>query len=110
MSAPVTGPVLDSTQVEHPWRAALRTALVTALVLVPTLGLVVPEVVQIVLEEVGARTEVPSWLRLTLLGISAAVTCAAAIVNRVALIPAINAALTRWGVGPAPAPRRALED
>lgn len=59
------------------------------------LGLVVPEVVQIVLEEVGARTAVPDWLRVSLLGTAAVVTAASAILARIMAIPLVEALLER---------------
>lgn len=92
----------DATQAHYPWRAALRTAGVSLLVLLPMLGIVVPEVVQIILDEVGQRTTVPRWARVTLLGVAAAASCVAAIVNRVALIPQVNSFLTRHKLGPVP--------
>src|SRR5574344_1875897 len=70
------------TQVEHPWRASLRTAL---FVVVPLLVLVVgivPEVIQIILEEtVRAGVVLPEWVRPALLGLSAATTAIAMILN-----------------------------
>lgn len=105
-----TGTYLDGqpvtptpTQVEHPWRASLRTAL---FVVVPLLVLVVgivPEVIQIVLEEtVRAGVVLPEWVRPALLGLSAATTAIAAILNRIALLPRANELLTALRIGPKP--------
>lgn len=105
-----TGTYLDGqpvtptpTQVEHPWRASLRTAL---FVVVPLLVLVVgivPEVIQIILEEtVRAGVVLPEWVRPALLGLSAATTAIAAILNRIALLPRANELLTALRIGPKP--------
>lgn len=105
-----TGTYLDGqpvtptpTQVEHPWRASLRTAL---FVVVPLLVLVVgivPEVIQIILEEtVRAGVVLPEWVRPALLGLSAATTAIAAITNRIALLPRVNELLTALRIGPKP--------
>ena len=105
-----TGTYLDGqpvtptpTQVEHPWRASLRTAL---FVVVPLLVLVVgivPEVIQIILEEtVRAGVVLPEWVRPALLGLSAAAAAIAAILNRIALLPRANELLTALRIGPKP--------
>lgn len=89
------------TQVEHPARAAWRTGLSTALSVVLTLGLVLPVVVSIVNAELGAY--LPDAWEAWLVGAGALVTALAAAVNRIMLIPAVNAWLTKHGIGPKPA-------
>ena len=84
-----------ATQTRHPWRAVVRTSLQVGIPVVLALGLVVPEVVQIVLEEVGARTDVPDWLRVALLGTAAVVTGVSAVLARVMAIPQVETFLER---------------
>ena len=86
---------LAASQTAHPWRATLRTALQVGIPVIFTLGIVVPQVVDIVLEETGARTTVPAWLTATLFGLSAVVTGLSAVLARVMAIPAVNAWLSR---------------
>ena len=91
---------MTPTQVAHPWRAALRTAVAVLL----GLALVLPIVWAIIgeeLEKVGWAIPEPIG---TVVGvIIAAVTAAAAIVTRVMAIPAVSDWLTRFNLGPAPA-------
>lgn len=81
------------TQVARPWRTTIRTALQTGVSSLLLLGLVVPEVVEIVLEETGAA--MPDRLRLVLLGAAAAVTVASSIVTRIMAIPYVDDWLAR---------------
>ena len=91
------------TQVAHPWRASLRTALFVVAPLLVLLVGVVPEVIQIILEETGrAGVVLPEWVRPALLGLSAAATAIAAILNRIALLPRANEILTALRIGPKP--------
>jgi len=83
----------DPTQVRRPWRATARTAAQTALAVVPVLGLVVPEVVSIVLEEAGES--MPSGVRVVLLGASAVIVGVAAATARVKAIPQVEWFLRR---------------
>lgn len=91
---------MTPTQVAHPWRASLRTAVAVLL----GLALVLPIVWAIIgeeLEKVGWAIPEPVA---TVVGvIIAAVTAAAAIVTRVMAIPAVSDWLTKLNLGPAPA-------
>ena len=91
---------MTPTQVAHPWRAALRTAVAVLL----GLALVLPIVWAIIgeeLEKVGWAIPEPIG---TVVGIIiAAITAAAAIVTRVMAIPAVSDWLTRLNLGPTPA-------
>ena len=91
---------MTPTQVAHPWRAALRTAVAVLL----GLALVLPIVWAIIgeeLEKVGWAIPEPVG---TVVGvIIAAVTAAAAIVTRVMAIPAVSDWLTKMHLGPTPA-------
>jgi len=89
-----------ATQVEHPWRTALRTAVQVGIPALLGLGVVVPEVISIVLEEFGES--MPAAVRIWLLGAGALITSAAAVLTRIMAIPAVDAFLTRWGVGANP--------
>lgn len=89
-----TAVVVDPTQVRRPWRSTLRTAVQVAIPTLLALGIVVPQVVQIILDEVGEA--MPPRLRLALLGISACVVSAAAVVTRVMAIPKVEEFLRRW--------------
>ena len=91
---------MTPTQVAHPWRASLRTAVAVLL----GLALVLPIVWAIIgeeLEKVGWA--IPEPIGTVVGSIIAAVTVAAAIVTRVMAIPAVSELLTRLGLGPAPA-------
>lgn len=81
------------TQVRRPWRATVRTIIQVGIPTVIALGLVVPEVVQIVLDEVG--NAMPDQLRVILLAISAGVVALAAIIARVMAIPQVEDFLRR---------------
>ena len=91
---------MTPTQVAHPWRASLRTAVAVLL----GLALVLPIVWAIIgeeLEKVGWAIPEPVG---TVVGvIIAAITAAAAIVTRVMAIPAVSDWLTRLNLGPTPA-------
>ena len=86
-------PSTTATQVRRPWRATVRTVVQTAIPTVIVLGLVVPQVVDIVLEETGGT--MPDGLRTVLLGASAVVVAAAGILTRVMAIPQVEAFLRR---------------
>lgn len=90
---PVTVQVAP-TQIRRPWRSTLRTAVQVAIPTLLALGVVVPQVVQVILDEVGEA--MPPRLRLALLGISAGIVTAAAIVTRVMAIPQVELLLRRF--------------
>lgn len=89
-----TAVVVDPTQVRRPWRSTVRTAVQVAIPTLLALGVVVPQVVQVILDEVGEA--MPPRLRLALLGISAGIVTAAAIVTRVMAIPYVERLLRRF--------------
>ena len=91
---------MTPTQVAHPWRAALRTAVAVLL----GLALVLPIVWAIIGEELGkVGWVIPEPVGTVVGVIIAAVTAAAAIVTRVMAIPAVSDWLTRLHLGPTPA-------
>lgn len=83
MTTPAT-----ATQVRRPWRATFRTVVQTAIPTVIVLGLVVPQIVDIVLEETGGT--MPEGLRAVLLGASAVVVATAGVLTRVMAIPQVE--------------------
>jgi hypothetical protein len=93
---------MTPTQTRYPARAALRTAVQTALAVIPILGLVVPEVVRIILEESGES--MPANLRGWLLAASAVVVAVASMLARIMAIPAVNDALRKVGLSATPHP------
>ncbi|WP_028474103.1 hypothetical protein [Nocardioides alkalitolerans] len=98
----------DTTQIRRPWRTTVRTAVQTALAVVPVLGLVVPEVVSIVLEEAGES--MPAGVRVVLLGASAVIVGVAAAAARIMAIPQVETFLRRHrlvrGLAANPEPRK----
>ena len=91
---------MTPTQVAHPWRASLRTAVAVLL----GLALVLPIVWAIIGEELGkVGWVIPEPVGTVVGVIIAAITAAAAIVTRVMAIPAVSDWLTRFNLGPAPA-------
>ena len=91
---------MTPTQVAHPWRAALRTAVAVLL----GLALVLPIVWAIIGEELGkVGWVIPEPVGTVVGVIIAAITAAAAIVTRVMAIPAVSDWLTRLNLGPTPA-------
>jgi len=89
-----------ATQVEHPWRTAFRTALQVGIPALVALGVVLPEAIQIVLDQFGEQ--MPSELRLWLLGAAGSITGVSLVLARIMAIPAVNTFLTRWGLGATP--------
>ena len=89
-------------------RAVVRTVLQVGIPAFLTLALVVPQIVDAILEQVGEAA--PSWLRSSLLAVAAGVTAAAAIITRVMAIPQVEAFLRsrkflRWlAAEPTPVP------
>ena len=91
---------MTPTQVAHPWRASLRTAVAVLL----GLALVLPIVWAIIGEELGKVGWVIPEPVATVVGvIIAAITAAAAIVTRVMANPAVSDWLTKMHLGPTPA-------
>lgn len=93
-TTPTPTPTPVPTQVKRPWRATLRTAVATAVVVVPLLALIVPQAVQVILDESGDA--LPDHFRTFLLGVSAVVVTGAAIVTRIMALPAVEVLLRRY--------------
>ena len=91
---------MTPTQVAHPWRASLRTAVAVLL----AVALVLPIVWAIIGEELAkVGWAIPEPIGTVVGVIIAAITAAAAIVTRVMAIPAVSDWLTRLNLGPTPA-------
>ena len=88
------------TQVRYPLRATLRTVVQVGIPVVLGIGLELPQVVQIILEEAGES--MPPRLRVWLLGASALVTALAAVITRIMAIPAVDYWLRRVGLSAQP--------
>ena len=84
------------TQVKHPIKAALRTALAAVVVLVPTYVVVVPEVLT------GLGDYIPPAARAWLAASVVFVTALIATITRIMALPAVNDALTALGLGAEP--------
>lgn len=81
----------ESTQVAHPWLTAARTAVQVGIPALLALVLVLPEILGIVAEGMGAQ--LPGEVRLWLAGAAAFVTALAATLARLMAVPAVNDAL-----------------
>ena len=89
-----------ATQTAYPWKASLRTLVQVGIPAFVTLVGVLPLIIQIILEEVGEQ--MPDGLRLWLVGAATLLTAVATALARIMAIPAVNAFLTRWGLGATP--------
>ena len=96
------------TQVRFSARSVVRTVLQTIVPAVLALGVVVPEVVQIVLEQSGEA--MPDGLRASLLAVSAGIAAVAGALAKIMALPKVEALLrssvfTRWlAAEPTPVP------
>ena len=89
------GPMSDGgtpTQVAHPNRATLRTVVVVAATTLLLLVAIAPDVIAAILDEPAITGE----LRAILAAASAALAGVAAALQRIALIPGVNAAIERY--------------
>lgn len=89
-----------TTQTDYPWKATLRTLVQVGIPAFVTLVGILPLIIQIILEELGEQ--MPDGLRLWLVGVAALLTAVATALARIMAIPAVNAFLTRWGLGATP--------
>ncbi len=87
-------------QQSHPWRATLRTAFQVGIPALLTLCLVLPLVVDIVLDELGET--LPAGVRAWLLAAAALITAIASAAARIMAIPAVDAWLDRLKLSSAP--------
>lgn len=82
------------TQVAHPWKAALRTAVQTLLPLILGLMIAGPEIVEAFAD---VPTDGAAWA--TLGGVAVGLSAVAGALARVAAIPAVEKVLIRLGLG-----------
>ncbi|WP_427870530.1 hypothetical protein [Leucobacter luti] len=78
---------------EYPAKRTLRTGLAVAIPAVIALVGVLPEILQIVVDELGGH--LPDGIRLWLLGAAAVLTAVAMAVTRIMAIPIVNDWLSR---------------
>lgn len=91
-----------STQAAHPWRATIRTALATGVPAFASAIYVLPQIIQIILDEIGvAGLTLPDEVRLWLLAVAAICTAASAAITRIMAIKKI-VELTPRALAPAP--------
>lgn len=91
---------LAATQVAHPWKATLRTFIAVGIPTILGLLVVLPEVIQIVLDELGEA--MPDGLRLWLAAAAGVIIALSTAATRIMAIPAVNAWLTKLGLGATP--------
>lgn len=90
----------QATQVAYPGRTVLRTLVQIGIPSFVGLVVVVPLIIQIVLEELGEH--MPESLRLWLVGAAAVITATGLAITRVMAIPAVNAWLGKLGLAATP--------
>lgn len=81
------------TQVQRPWRTTLRTVVQVGIPVLLGLGVVVPQIVQIILDEAGET--LPGGVRAALLGVAAVLVAVSAILTRIMAIPQVELLLRR---------------
>ena len=87
------------TQVQHPWRATLRTGVAVLL----GLAVVLPAIWAIIGDELAmAGWVIPEPVSVVVATVIAAVVAAASVVTRIMAIPQVSDWLTKVGLGPAP--------
>jgi len=91
---------LTPTQSAHPWRATLRTAIAVGIPTVLGLLVVLPEIIQVILDELGET--MPDGLRLWLVAAASLIVAISSAVTRIMAIPGVNAWLTSLGLGASP--------
>jgi hypothetical protein len=84
------------TQVRRPWTTTLRTFVQTLIGAIITLGVLVPAIVEIILNESG--DQMPADLRTILLAVSGFVALIASIVARIMAIPQVELLLRRYKI------------
>lgn len=94
---PTNPPEGTPTQVAHPGKATLRTAVANAVGVLVVAAVVLPLVSDIVEEELGQY--LPDGWQAWLAGISAAIVALSAAVTRILAIPALQPWLTKVGLG-----------
>lgn len=86
---------MEPTQIEHPWRASLRTAFQTALAALFALIAFLPLVAEFV-REVAPDSPLVG----VILGVVAVLSSLALLITRAMALPQVNKLLTRLGLGP----------
>lgn len=92
---PGTTPPGAPTQVAHPIRAVVRTVVQVGIPTFLTLLLVVPLIIEAILQEPSLPDGVRAWL----VGLAAAITAISGVLTRIMAIPALQPWLERIGLG-----------
>lgn len=74
-----------TTQAAYPWRAVIRTAVEVGIPAFLAFALLVPEIIQAILDQFGEQ--LPAGVRVWLLGVAALVTGVAAVITRIMALP-----------------------
>lgn len=86
---PLTGVIVEknapAAQTVHPWKTTLRTFVQVGIPAFIAFAALVPEVLQLVLDQFGAV--LPDSVRVILLGVAALITGAAALLARIMALP-----------------------
>ena len=77
--------VATSTQAAYPWRAVIRTVVEVGIPAFLALALLVPEIVQVILDQFGEQ--LPAGARVWLLAVAALNTGVAAVITRILALP-----------------------
>lgn len=95
---------LASTQEQFPWKTTLRTVIQVGVPTLLTLLVVIPIVLQIVVDELGPAGSgiIPEGVVAWLLGAAAVIISLSAALTRIMAIPAVNLVLARIGLAPQP--------
>lgn len=91
---------LTTTQVQHPWKATLRTIVQVGIPAIITIGAIIPQVIDIILESLGET--LPIGARAWFLAASLGVTAVAGAIARIMALPLVNELLTKIGLGASP--------
>jgi hypothetical protein len=89
--------VTEVTPIWFPWQRVKRVLFVLLLVVVPTLNLVVPQIVAAF--DGAVSPELFAWIN----AVAAGILAVAGVVTRILAIPAVNEILVKIGLGSVPA-------
>ena len=89
-----------STQVEHPWRASIRTATIAFFGFLVALAPFIGDLSRLVQEDLGLLLPVEAVG--AIVGFLGVISVIVGFLNRLALVPSLNALLTSIGFGPKP--------
>ncbi len=91
---------LRTTQVQYPWKATIRTIVQVGIPALIALGVVIPQIIEVILQGFGET--LPAEARIWLLGAGVAVTAVAGTLAKIMALPLVNEWLTKFGLGAEP--------